>query len=106
MNELKSYIKKVLDNGFSPEIVEKTVAETCAEWKQSKANEKIERSRAAMIAAVANYLESLGQTVEQEDIDRTVATLEKLEALKPNDVQVSIDVDADERLRKFLRGIM
>ena len=106
MNDLKSYIKRVLDNGFSPDIVEKAVADTCAEWKQSKANEKIERSRAAMIAAVANYLESLGQTVEQADIDRTVATLEKLEALKSDDVKVTVGVDADERLRKFLRGIM
>lgn len=101
-----NYIQSLWEDGYTPEEITKVLQDHYAKWEQKNKDKKIEEARAAMIAAVANYLEALGQTVEQEDIDRTVATLEKLEAYKPDNVQVSIGVDADERLRKFLRGIM
>ena len=101
-----NYLRTLWEDGYTPDEVAKLFQDNYAKWEQENKDRKIEEARAAMIAAVANYLEALGQTVKQEDIDRTVAALEKLEALNPNDVQVSIGVDADERLRKFLRGIM
>ena len=101
-----NYIQSLWEDGYTPEKINKVLQDHYAKWEQENKNKKIEEARAAMIAAVANYLEALGQTVEQKDIDRTVATLEKLEAYKPDNVQVSIGVDADEKLRKFLRGIM
>lgn len=101
-----NYIRSLWEDGYTPEEVTKLLQDHYAKWEQENKDRKIEEARAAMIAAVANYLEALGQTVKQEDIDRTVAALEKLEAYKPNDVKLSIGVDADERLRKFLRGIM
>ena len=101
-----NYLRTLWEDGYTPDEVAKLFQDNYAKWEQENKDRKIEEARAAMIAAVANYLESLGQTVEQEDIDRTVATLERLEALKPDDVKVTVGVDADERLRKFLRGIM
>ena len=101
-----NYIQSLWEDGYTPEEVIKVLQDHYAKWEQKNKDKKIEEARAAMIAAVANYLEALGQPVEQKDIDKTIATLEKLETLKPNDVQVSIGVDADKRLRKFLRGIM
>ena len=101
-----NYLRSLWEDGYTPEEVTKILQDHYSKWEQENKNRRIEEARAAMIAAVANYLEALGQTVKQEDIDRTVAALEKLEALKPNDVKVAIGVDADEKLRKFLRGIM
>ena len=99
------YMESLWRDGFTPDQITKILQDNYALWEKNK-SKKIEEARAAMIAAVANYLEALGQPVEQKDIDRTVAALERLEAFKPNDVQISVGVDADEKIRKFLRGIM
>ena len=96
-----NYIRSLWEDGYTLDEITQVLQDNYAKWEQENKDRKIEEARAAMIAAVANYLEALGQTVEQKDIDRTVAALEK-----PNDVQISVGVDADERLRKFLRGIM
>lgn len=101
-----NYIDSLWADGYTVDEVIKTVQDSYASWQEKQKDKKIEEARAALVAAAANFAESLGFEISQEAIDKTIEMVKNVESGKIK-VMVGADTsEADKRIKKFLRGIL